>query len=158
MFLDFIRFSSSITVKFTRNIAANIANKNRAKNRDTLIEQSLTTESEKLLWLLYKNISILAIKWVMIAAGDYPLDFFHPVLMVGHFCCNGQPMLRYSCCADIFCYSWKSILYSRHEAIMLQKLSIMLLSSAPKINYYAFEKVPIVPKIMPLILANNASL
>jgi len=41
---------------------------------------------------------------------------------------------------------------------MLQKLSIMLLSSAQKITYYAFEKMPIIPKIMPLILANNASL
>ena len=41
----------------------------------------------------------------------------------------------------------------RHEAIMLQKLSIMLLSSAPKITYYAFKKMPIIPKIMPLILA-----
>ena len=38
---------------------------------------------------------------------------------------------------------------------MLQKLSIMLLSSAPKITYYAF---PIIPKIMPLILANYVSL
>ena len=28
---------------------------------------------------------------------------------------------------------------TRHEAIMLQKLSIMLLSSAPKITYYAFK-------------------
>jgi len=41
---------------------------------------------------------------------------------------------------------------------MLQKLSIMLLSSAPKITYYAFEKMPIVPIIMPLILVNNVSL
>ena len=39
-----------------------------------------------------------------------------------------------------------------HDAIMLQKLSNMLLSSAPKITYYAFKKMP---KIMPLILANN---
>jgi len=41
---------------------------------------------------------------------------------------------------------------------MLQKLSIMLLSRAPKITYYAFEKIPTIPKIMRLILANNASL
>ena len=34
---------------------------------------------------------------------------------------------------------------------MLQKLSIMLLSSAQKITYYAFENCP-------LFLANNASL
>ena len=46
----------------------------------------------------------------------------------------------------------------RHEAIMLQILSIMLLSSAPKKSSYAFEKMPIIPKIMPLILANNVSL
>ena len=46
----------------------------------------------------------------------------------------------------------------RHEAIMLQKLSIMLLSSAPKITYYAFKKMPIIPQIMPLILANDVSL
>ena len=45
-----------------------------------------------------------------------------------------------------------------HEAIMLQKLSIMLLNSAPKISYYAFKKMPIIPKIVPLILANNESL
>ena len=44
---------------------------------------------------------------------------------------------------------------NRHEVIMLQKLSITLLSSAPKITYYAFEKIPIILKIMPLILANN---
>ena len=42
-----------------------------------------------------------------------------------------------------------------HEAIMLQILSIMLLSSAPKVTYYAFKKMPIVPKIMQLILVNN---
>ena len=39
----------------------------------------------------------------------------------------------------------------RHEAIMLQKLSIMLLSSVPKITCYAFLKMPIILKIMPLI-------
>ena len=47
---------------------------------------------------------------------------------------------------------------AKHEAVMLQKLSIMLLSSAPQITYYAFKKIPIVPKIMPLILSNNAVL
>ena len=47
---------------------------------------------------------------------------------------------------------------SRHEAIMLQKLSIMLLSSAPKVTYYTFKKMPIILKIMPLILANNVIL
>ena len=41
---------------------------------------------------------------------------------------------------------------------MLQKLSIMLLSSAPKIIYYAFKKMPIILEIMPPILANNVSL
>ena len=41
---------------------------------------------------------------------------------------------------------------------MLQNLSIMLLSSAPKITYYAFEKMPIIPKIMQPILANDVSL
>jgi len=35
---------------------------------------------------------------------------------------------------------------------MLQTLSIKLLSSASKITYYAFDKMPIIPKIMPLIL------
>ena len=39
-----------------------------------------------------------------------------------------------------------------------KKLSIMLLSSAPKITYYAFKKILIMLKIMPLILANNVSL
>jgi len=34
----------------------------------------------------------------------------------------------------------------------------MFLSSAPKNIYYAFKKMPIIPKIMPLILANNANL
>ena len=47
---------------------------------------------------------------------------------------------------------------ARHEVIMLQNLSIMLLSSAPKITYYAFEKMPIIPKIMQPILANDVSL
>jgi len=32
------------------------------------------------------------------------------------------------------------------------------LSSAPKIIYYAFKKMPIISKIMPLNLANNVSL
>ena len=45
----------------------------------------------------------------------------------------------------------------RHEAIILQKLSIMLLSSVLKIIYYAFDKMPIILKIMPLILANNVN-
>ena len=49
----------------------------------------------------------------------------------------------------------RSIL-GRHEAIMLQKLSIMLLSSAPKITYSTFEKMSINPTIMPLMLANNS--
>ena len=35
----------------------------------------------------------------------------------------------------------------RYEAIMLQKLSIMLLSSAQKISYYAFENWPLFPKL-----------
>ena len=38
---------------------------------------------------------------------------------------------------------------------MLQKLSIMLLSSAQKITYYMLLKMS---KIMPLILVNNVSL
>ena len=41
---------------------------------------------------------------------------------------------------------------------MLQKLSIMLLNSALKSTYYAFKKMAIISKIMPLILANNVSL
>jgi len=45
--------------------------------------------------------------------------------------------------------------YIRHEATVLQKLSIMLSSSAPKITYYVFKKMLITPKI---ILANNVSL
>ena len=40
---------------------------------------------------------------------------------------------------------------------MLQKLTIMLLGSASKITYYAYKKMPIIPKIIPLILANNVS-
>ena len=39
------------------------------------------------------------------------------------------------------------MMMSRHEAIMLQKLSIMLLSSAQKITYYAFENCPLFPKL-----------
>ena len=35
----------------------------------------------------------------------------------------------------------------RHEAIMLQKLSIMLLNSAQKITYSAFENCPLFPKL-----------
>ena len=35
----------------------------------------------------------------------------------------------------------------RHEAIMLEKLSIMLLSSAQNITYYAFENCPLFPKL-----------
>ena len=36
--------------------------------------------------------------------------------------------------------------------------SIMLLSSAQKITDYAFKKMPIALKIMPLILTNKANL
>ena len=35
----------------------------------------------------------------------------------------------------------------RHEAIILKKLSIMLLGSAQKIPYYAFENYPLFPKL-----------
>ena len=41
---------------------------------------------------------------------------------------------------------------TRHEAIMLQKLSVMLLSSAPKIISYAFKKMP---KIMSPIFSKQ---
>ena len=34
----------------------------------------------------------------------------------------------------------------------------MFLSSAPKMTYYTFKKIPIRPKIMQLVLANNVSL
>ena len=45
-------------------------------------------------------------------------------------------------------WSWHKIhLNCRHEAIMLQKLSIMLLSSAQKITYYAFENCPLFSKL-----------
>jgi len=53
---------------------------------------------------------------------------------------------------------WVIFSVDRHEAIMLQKLNIMFLSSGPKITYYAYKKMPIIPKIMPLTLANNISL
>ena len=43
--------------------------------------------------------------------------------------------------------SKKMLLGIRHEAIMLQKLSIMLLSSAQKIIYYAFENCQLFPKL-----------
>ena len=58
------------------------------------------------------------------------------------------------------CENWSSSLSigTRHEAIMFQKLSIMLLDSAQKITYYAFKKMPLIPKIMPLTLANNVHL
>ena len=59
---------------------------------------------------------------------------------------------RSICGVTIYC-----IVSFRHEAIMLQKLSIALLSSAPKITCYAFKKMLIIPKIMPLILANNVN-
>jgi len=36
----------------------------------------------------------------------------------------------------------ENMMLARHEAIMLRKLSIMLLSSAPKITDYTFEKIP----------------
>ena len=53
------------------------------------------------------------------------------------------------------------IIVRRHESIVLQKLSIMLLSRDPKNwspSYNAFKKMPTIPNIMPLILANNISL
>jgi len=50
------------------------------------------------------------------------------------------------------------IVVIRHEAIMLQKLSIKLLSNAPKITYYALGKCLLFPKLcMPIILVNNVS-
>ena len=59
-------------------------------------------------------------------------------------------------CSFLYGYAWQilgkaAILitkeWNRHEAIMLQKLSIMLLSSAQKITYYAFENCPLFPKL-----------
>ena len=41
---------------------------------------------------------------------------------------------------------------------MFQKLRVILLNSATIITYYAFKKMPFVPEVMPLILANNVSL
>ena len=38
-------------------------------------------------------------------------------------------------------------LVTKHEAIMLQKLSIMLLSCVQKITYYGFENCPLFPKL-----------
>ena len=38
---------------------------------------------------------------------------------------------------------YTNYMLARHEAIMLQKLSIMLVSSAQKITYYAFENCPL---------------
>ena len=44
-------------------------------------------------------------------------------------------------------YSYKQVTLHRHEAIMLQKLSFMLLSSAQKTTYYAFENCLLFPKL-----------
>ena len=52
-------------------------------------------------------------------------------------------------------YTHSEAVKTRHEAIMLQK---NFLSSAPKVTYYTFKKMLIIPKIMPLILANIAVL
>ena len=38
---------------------------------------------------------------------------------------------------------------------MLQKLSIMLLSTASKITYSAFKKCPLFPKLCHLFMTNN---
>ena len=46
---------------------------------------------------------------------------------------------------------------SMHVAIMLQKLSIALLRSAPKNSDYIFEKMLIIPRTKPLIFASNVS-
>jgi len=45
-----------------------------------------------------------------------------------------------------------------HEAIMLQNLSIMLLSNAPKITYYVFKKSFLIPKIMPDLFCKARSI
>ena len=51
----------------------------------------------------------------------------------------------------------KARLRTRHENnYYAPKLGFMLLSSDPKITYYAFKKI-IISKIMPLILANNVT-
>ena len=52
----------------------------------------------------------------------------------------------------------RNVYNGRHGAIMFWKLSIILLSIDSKITYYAFKKMPIIPKIMPSILANNVIL
>ena len=43
----------------------------------------------------------------------------------------------------------------KHEAIMLQKLSIILLSSAQKITYYAFENCPLFLKLCQFIVVSD---
>ena len=53
---------------------------------------------------------------------------------------------------------WTYKSWNRHETIVLQTFSNMVLNSAPMITSDILEKMAIIPKIMPLILANNESL
>ena len=86
-----IRFSCSVPVKFIRNIASDTASKNRAKRSNRAVTAIREIAASAL--LEYLNLHTLMRSFMSIAAKDYPLDFFHPVMM-GHFCCNGQPLLR----------------------------------------------------------------
>ena len=59
-------------------------------------------------------------------------------------------VLMNTACKYLICFVLACLLICtavRHEAIMLQKLSIMLLSSAQKTTYYAFENYPLFPKL-----------
>ena len=53
---------------------------------------------------------------------------------------------------------WPPVSHNSHTALLLQNTKQIIiehyaLSNAPKITYYAFKKMPIVLKIVPLILA-----
>ena len=91
-YLDFTRFSCSITVKFTKNIASNIIAKIMQIDQDTLIGQSLTNWSERLLTALLEYLDFQLSN--SYSCWRLPTWLFHPA-MVGHFsCCNKQSLLK----------------------------------------------------------------
>ena len=95
-YLEFTRFSCSITVKFIRNNASNIASKNCAK-RLRYSNRAVMHYNQRSCFDCFISVSRSScINSFMPSSGNYssrrwPLGFFHPV-MVGHFCCNVQPL------------------------------------------------------------------
>ena len=89
-----------LQVNLWRNTALNTASKNRAKDRYTLIEQSLTIK-----YCCDCSIRVSRSSRMFILASDYIAAGYYPLsnlmyysggcrIATSSFCCNGQPLRR----------------------------------------------------------------